>query len=348
MNRQETVITIAKINRLLKQLYYWIDTDVDLKISFVDTEELAQLSNWVKLVYQYLLESPTPILANQIERIGSSSIIENYLNEKNCRIDARIRPLLVKYVKEMKKLEILDKQILSDVETSYPGMVPALANEKAIALLKRAVDAGILDEDFQPLRSTSSIQLRVIAFAVGTLLNIPRKQIYIHFEKQWNRASYRISTVDLPRRYRCEKHELAMSLYPEVNFQEMTQPYRENTTFYTPNSKKRIKTLYENLIEAGYIGSYNTFEDFIGIFDQSKFKKPIDWISEQRFLAYFVYLAFSKYNKNLWVKVVCCFRVSGVEPHKGSLCSGLTYIRRNNLFDTYNVELKEIADKFNK
>ena len=348
MNRQEAVITIARINRLIKQLYYWIDADEDLKISFVDTDELAHLAGWVEKVYLYLLEFPTPILVRQFDRIGPASMIEEYLNEQNCRIDARIRPYLHRYVKEMKRLEVLNKQILANEDNPFPGMVPALANEKAIKLLQRAVDAKLLDKNFQPLKDTSSVQLKVIAYAVGTLLELPKNQLYVHFERQWNRASYRVSTVDLPRKYRCEKHKFAMSLYPEVDFNNMCQAYRTNITFYTDKSKQRIKRLYEDLVQGGYIGNYNTIEDFIGIFDSAKFRKPIDWISEQRLLGYFVQLAFSRNNTNLWVKTICCFRVSGVEPHKGSLCSGITYLRNHNLLDTYNIELKKIVERFIK
>lgn len=348
MNRQEAVITIAKINRQVKQLYYWIDMDMELGISTVDPE-IVDLSTWVDDVYLFLKKTPIFLLAEQVIRIGPVKFIEDYLDERNGSIDLRIRPHVAAYAKSMRNLEALSKRIIEDEYTEFPDLVPGLASQEAVDLLTRAVDAKLLDNKFMPLKETTAGQLRVIAFAVGTLLKFPASQLYYQFEKQWNRASYRLSTVPLPRKYHCEKHLYAMSLYPEVNFQKITTSYKENNTFYTSQSIERIKNLYDDLINFGYIDLATKFEDFIGIFGSGKFKRPINWIAEQRFLTYFLWMTFSKENpRNMWVKAMCCFRIQGNEPHKGSMSSAITYMRRNKLLDKYNPELKAISERFNR
>lgn len=347
MNRQEVVITIAKLNRVIKQLYYWVDLDSDFTIDAFD-DDFSELVEGSKNVHVFLKKNPIRILAEQILKIGTMDSIEKYINERNCTIDARIRPYMIALVKSMNELQDLSRKILAKKDSKYPGLVRALANKQAVQLLQRAVDAKLLRKDFMPEEETTNTQLRVIAFAVGTLLNLPRTQIYVHFEKQWQRPSYRLSTNPLPRKYGCEKHLFAMSLYPEVDFTAMSLPCKEIDTFYTDRNEGKIKRLYDDLVSAGYIGTYSTFEEFEGIFNSEKYIRPVDWIQEQRFLGYFVNIAFSRLNpRNLWNKTVSCFTVYGVEPHKGSLCSGITYIKRKGLMDTYNKGLKEIVDRFN-
>ncbi len=348
MNRQEAVITIAKINRQVKQIYYWIDLDEELGISTIDPE-VVDLSTWVDQVYDFLKETPIILLAEQVLKIGPVKSIEDYLNERNGTIDARVRPHIQAYTKSMHNLEDLCKKIVAEQYKDFPDLVPALANEEAAALLGRAVDAHLLDKKYMPLKETTSAQLRVIAFAVGTLLGFPERQMYYQFERQWNRAAYRVSTVDLPRLYHCDKHLFAMSLYPEVNFTKITTSYRENNIFYTSQGIEKKKRLYDDLIKFGYIDIATKFENFIGIFDSEKFQKPIEWIAEQRYLTYFIWMTFSKENpKNIWVKTMCCFRIQGHEPHKGTMGSSISFMRRKNLLEKYNPELRTISERFNR
>ena len=348
MNRQEAVIAIAKINRLVKTLYYKIDMDFDLCITDFD-DDISELARKAEEVHAFLKKNPIKILAELIQKIGTMESVDDYINQRNCTIDARIRPSLVLLCKNMSELQDFCRKVVSKEDPKYPGLVRALANKKAVQLLKRAIDAKLLNEHFMPEESTSSAQLRVIAFAVGTLLKIPKNQLYVHFEKQWNRPNYRLSTISLPLKHGYEKHRFAMSLYPEVNFEAMSLPSKEIDTFYTDRDQMHIKRLYEDLITHGFIAHYTSLEEFEGIFNTKNYIRPIDWIQEQRLLGYFVQIAFSKLNtRNIWNKTVCCFSIFGNEPHKGSLCSGYTKLVRMNLVDTYNYELKEIAERFNK
>ena len=106
--------------------------------------------------------------------------------------------------------------------------------------------------------------------------------------------------------------------------------------------------MYLDLVEGGYIAHYTTLEDFQGIFDASKFAKPVEWIKSQRQLSYFLTEAFTATNKRLvWVKSCCCFRIFGKVPNKECMVSGLGELKRKGVYDTYDPELKNIAKRYN-
>ena len=106
MNRQQAVIAMAKMGRLVKQLRYWIDADSDADLYYKTfDEEINQSKEWADYVYKYLKESSCKIIAEELERIGSIDDIEEYVNNKNGRLDARLRPDLIAFIRQMHKIE---------------------------------------------------------------------------------------------------------------------------------------------------------------------------------------------------------------------------------------------------
>ena len=99
MNRQHAVIAMAKIGRLVKQLRYWIDAEADSDLYFATFDEDISSSNeWADIVYKYLKESSCKVVAEEFDRIGSIDDIEEYVNNKNGRLDARLRPNLICFI----------------------------------------------------------------------------------------------------------------------------------------------------------------------------------------------------------------------------------------------------------
>lgn len=83
---------MAKIGRLVKQLRYWIDAEADSDLYFATfDEDISQSNEWADIVYKYLKESSCKIVAEEFDRIGSIDDIEEYVNNKNGRLDARLR-----------------------------------------------------------------------------------------------------------------------------------------------------------------------------------------------------------------------------------------------------------------
>lgn len=105
-NRQQAAIAMAKMGRLVKQLRYWIDADFDTDLYFKTFEEdISQAKDWADSVYKYLKDSSCKIFAEELEKIGSIDDIEQYVNSKNGRLDARLRPELIGFIKQMHKIE---------------------------------------------------------------------------------------------------------------------------------------------------------------------------------------------------------------------------------------------------
>ena len=350
MNRQHAVIAMAKVGRLIKQLRYWIDADSDSDLYLTTFEEdIDQCCEWADCIYKYLKQSSCNIIAEELAKLGSVDDIEEYVNNKNGRLDARLRPNLTYFIKKVHKIEAVVRKVKAEVKSDYPDLIPALANDAAANLLQRAVDGGLLDKHYMPLETTTGPQLRVIAYAIATILKFPKRCKYVYFEKQWNRASYRVGSIPFAQSEQGRiKHEYAMSLYPEADFTSLLQVSSDNDTFYCPYPKQRIKRMYQDLVEGGYIAHYTTLEDFMGIFDAKKFSKPVEWIKSQRLLSYFLIEAFAPTNKRLvWVKACCCFRIFGKVPHKDCMVSGLGELKRKGVYETYCPELLAIVRRYN-
>ena len=69
MTRQDFVIKVAKINKILGELKYGIDIDTILDFSFL-TPQLLMLAEWMADIQQYISQEPSPSLARQITSIG--------------------------------------------------------------------------------------------------------------------------------------------------------------------------------------------------------------------------------------------------------------------------------------
>ena len=343
MTRQEIVIKIAKINHIIGEWKYRLDLDGEVEIETL-SPDLLYIDEWVREIGLYIKQNPSPILTRQITNIGFTDLLEDYVQKHEEEIESAYVWVLNKYVRQMRDLQSLcDKQSVKE-RGPYKDLIAPLANEQVATLLQRAVDAGILDCHYQPTLQAKTMQLKIIAFAVSSLCGFPRA--YAHFEKQWNREGNRIATCRMPRRH-VECYEAAKTLYPEVDFSSF-EPKHEIATFYVPQGDDDIIEMYNDLIKFGYIAPDTDLSVFLGIFDKKKFQKPVEWIKGQRQLAYFVYLAFQKFNKKtLWIKGESCFRVNGNIPHRASFVTGYSYLKRAGWMNKYDVKLQAICNKFN-
>ncbi len=343
MTRQEIVIKIAKINHIIGEWKYRLDLDGEVEIETL-SPDLLHIDEWVHEIGLYIKQNPSPILIRQITNIGFTDLLEDYVQKHEEEIDTSYIWVLNKYVKQMRDLlSLCDKQSAKE-RGPYKDLIAPLANKQTATLLQRAVDAGILDCHYQPTSQAKTMQLKIIAFAVSSLCGFSRA--YAHFEKLWNRKGNRIATCRTPKRY-VESYEATKALYPEVDFSTL-EPKHEIATFYVPQSDDDIIEMYYDLIKYGYIAPDTDLSVFLGIFDKEKFQKPVEWIKGQRQLAYFVYLAFQKFNKKaLWIKGECCFRVNGNIPHRASFVTGYSRLKRAGWMNKYDVKLKAICNKFN-
>lgn len=345
MTRQEVVIKISRVSRIIGELKSQIDLSDKIEITAFDPA-LLHIAEWIEEIYQYIEQEPSPVLHGLISNIGFTDIVEEYVQNHIKEITPSYANALKNYVRNIKALLCLCDKQSNEKKGQYTDLIASLANEHVATLLNRAVDAGLLDKHYQPTSLAKALDLKVIAFAVSTICKLPNT--YVFFEKQWHReGNKRFSTSSIPKR-NTDYYERTKALYPEIDFSGFEQTH-EIETFYTPQSKPCIRTLYMELIKYGYIAPDTTIEAFYGIFDKTKFIKPIDWIKNQRQLSYFVYIAFGRYNKrHLWIKGECCFRINGTIPHRACFVSGCSKIKQDGWVNKYDLRLKQICDKFNQ
>lgn len=344
MTRQETVIKIAKITRIVGEMKSQLDLDDEIEFEALDSS-WTNIGKWAKEICQYLEQTPSPLLVNLIINNEFTTPVVNYVQSHKQDIDSAYVRVIDSYARNMQTLLSLCERQEEETKCEYKDLIEPLANKQVATLLQRAICASLLNEHYQPQPQTKPIQLKVIAYAVSTICKFPIT--YAYFEKQWKRENgKRFSTCRVPK-HNTQLYDTAKSLYPEVDFAEF-EPIHKIETFYTPQNEEDIKELYRDLLKFGYIASDTKFETFAGIFNKSTFSSPIKWIKTQRQLSFFVYLAFYKFNKkDLWIKGECCFSINGHTPHKGCFASGYSWLKRAGWLDRYDVKLKTICDKFN-
>ena len=79
------------------------------------------------------------------------------------------------------------KLVKDNKETPPPDLPPSLSTDKAMALWKKAQDAGSVDENYQP--QISRTQAAILAFTMAEILEIRAK--WKVFENLWNRHNMR-------------------------------------------------------------------------------------------------------------------------------------------------------------
>lgn len=343
MTKQETVIKICKLTRITGEIKYKIDFDgyVDFA-SFVP--ELFYIDRWTDEICEYVKTDSCPRLAHLISNMGFNDYIEAYIQSHREDIMPAFQKIFDSYFAKAHELFSLCEQNSMNRKGEYINLIEPLATKQVAELLNRAVNAGLLGVDYQPIPGIKALHLKLIAYAVSTICGF--KQPYTFFEKQWNRTvRTRISTCKIPRY--SNEFESTKALYPEVDFSKIEISH-DVLTFYVTQNRIEIESMYNDLVKHGYIAPDTSLETFNGIVGKSEFASPVKWIKGQRQLAFFIHLAFGKYNnKDLWIKGECCFTINGKVPHKDCFTTGYSYIKRAGLMDNYDIKLKTICDKFN-
>lgn len=344
MTRQDTVIKIAKITKIIGEWKFRYDLDGEVEMETL-SPELLDIATWIRDIQQYIESDSSPVLVRLIMNIGFTDMLDDYIHEHKIEIDSTYFTVLEDYIANMKSLLALCNRYRDKRKGEYTNLIEPLANKQVAELLQRSVDAGILDSDYQPFPETQLIELRAIAYAISYICKF--KHPYNHFEKLWKRTgNNRISTCKIPK-CRRQKYDYVKSIYPEVDFSEMESTKKIEVFYIEQNEEDRL-VMFDNLLKYGYISLDTTFEKFNGIFDKERFSGPIYWKKGQRQLAYFLFQAFGRFNeKNLWIKGEYCFHVNGQTPHIASLSSGCSFIKRSNWTDRFDLKLKEICDRFN-
>jgi hypothetical protein len=346
--RQKAVLSFVKFNKFVKQLTYNICILGKPNI-FSYAEELLNFESWSNDVIEYVRFDSDTVLLNKIASMGSPKMLEQYLEEGKGIIPESNYNALSKVVHSMNAIMEVCYEHEEEAKGQYKYLVKEFANEEAAALFDRAVREGFLTAEYQPKGDTDLYTLKFLAYAIGNILHLTTRHKWSHFEELWNISkNNKLSSLPITEK-QYKRAKKLMELYPEVDFTKLTKP-QEDLYFEASYGSRKVRDLYYELIEHGYIDGNTTADDFLSIFNlgTSETRKPVAWMKSQRQLSYFIYNTFSKTNKDYWVKTQACFSINGKAPHKGSLISGLQTLQAQTGYGSYDVELKRIASNYNQ
>ncbi len=348
VSRQQAVLSYVKFNKFFKQLNYDITVLGQIHLSQY-AEELMDFEQWVNNVVTYVNFNPDPIIIEQISALGSSKDLRDYIEESKMHMPNNSYDALSCVLKSTAILQSLVTESVEIAKGKFTNLPEAFAYQDAADLFERAVEGGLLTQDYQPKGDTDIHTLKIIAFAIGDILKLTPRHKWSHFEELWNiDYSNKLSSLPISDK-QFHRNIPAMALYPEVDFNALIKP-KDNTFFFPAYGLGSVKVLHKELKRYGYISKETKLDDFLSIFNlgKSKILKPVEWISDQRHLSYFIHLTFSKTNKDIWIKTHACFTVNGATPNTGTMKSGLVSLQAKNGFETYDLELKRIASNYNK
>lgn len=112
MTRQETVIKITKITRIVGEMKSQLDLDDEIEFEALDSS-WTNIGKWAEEICQYMEQAPSPLLANLIANNEFTTPVVNYVQCHRQEIDsayvkimdcyAEICNLCCRFAKDKKK-----------------------------------------------------------------------------------------------------------------------------------------------------------------------------------------------------------------------------------------------------
>jgi len=343
--RQIAVINLAKFNKLVKELTYNVCIMGDASLNEF-AMDLLEYEEWVTTIRDYAVTTQSPRYMEEIYKLGKPKLLEDYVFECRGKIPENQQRVLDKIIDYLNLLCGIYQEYDKEVKGDFNPLVSTLANKDAVALLNRAVKAGYLDEVYQPKSLTDRHMLKIIAYAIIQMLNLPPGNTWSTFEEQWHFQKDEKLVAIVSSTVQQELSQPIMALYPEVDFTPLFSP--KDVYLTNKYGTDRVKALFYDLRRSGYIAKETKIDEFQSIFKLGKLKErvPVNWILEQRLLVYFAYFAFSHSEKDIWVKVRSCFRVNGNTINVGSLKSCIVNLKNKDNFLTIDPKLRKIASDY--
>lgn len=329
MERSKVVINIAKITQINRTLNYLLECNKGEEIDYPTHlhPELNHIDDWAFEIQAYWRECKDPIIAEQIANIGSSGNFYKLL--LSARMADDIRGAISRYVNVIGELRAEIKQHQEQSKGAYSMLPDELANDEAAMLLQRAVEAGLLRENYQPGEHTSNAQLRFLAFGIGSALHLKHK--WEPFERLWNKE--KLPGVYIPSSKIMDFEDI-IKLYSEVDFTEIsaeksvieaikqlpntvTISDEDNTDepeishYNSDKDCKELTRVYVQLKRHKYIPNDTTVEQWLYMCTgDNKYKEHcsyIRWNKTTRCLVLLIHNLFNQTDDRLWIKCVRSF-----------------------------------------
>lgn len=343
-NRQKAAMLIAVINKISKTLDYQIAVGhvEDLEKLFEDRLNFCKLAD--ELI-EYLDQEPADKLTRQLLLFNETRNIRKY---SETLPGGTIKSDMSNLANAIDKLFDYGSRITDRSNCEYPYLLPVFHSETAKELFDRAVNANYLDYHYKPCPNTDHYQLKLIAYAIISILQMPSRNAWVHFDHQWEITSSKITSFRIPRTKGNEIIKI-VQLYPEVDFRPLLSSKNdEKKSFLCNLSVPQAKALYHSLVINGYIADKTKEEHFMtmaGLVNMPP--QMIKWTSTMYALVYFVARVFSDTNSDVWYLTTLWFNMDGRdELNRETLKSKRSYIFRNmDRFDSMRKELDKLIDE---
>lgn len=297
---------IAVINKTSKL----VNLGAKLKSFNMINEALTDDFNYVKLMQQflaYLDEDDDPILYGQLEfLIDTKDIWALYSTLERSEIKIKIKDLCtaVDRLREygIHRIELQDER--------FPNLTPPFYSEKAEGLFKRAVNAKYLDENYVPVKGIEHYQLKLIAFGIAEILEMPVGHRWCSFDKLWKLDGTSLGRYHIPKTKAAQIMRIT-DLYPEVDFRsvvnaevKLKQPFDSGLT------REQAIFLFNSLLRNGYISLKTKQEEFLAMLGlEIAPQSYIRWTAAMYALAYFIKIAFADTTRDIWRFTTAWFQI---------------------------------------
>lgn len=225
----------------------------------------------------------------------------------------------------------------------FDGVHKLLANELGLKHLKKGVELGLLTDDYKKEPSVTFVKLKVFVFGMSVSMNFTKYKRWYVFNEQFE-TDFSCVHQD-PNNL--DEYQYIINAFPDVDFNEL---FGSNTGTYLkmPSNPDSIPQLYTELLENKYIDGTTSQEQFKDLFGVTKDQPPVNWIQSQRHLSYFMFIIFHNTEQSYLRATVERFTIQGKIPHRGSLATAISSIKREFDWDTYDIKLKKIAKNFSQ
>ena len=145
MTRQETVIKITKITRIVGEMKSQLDLDGEIEFEALDSSWM-DIGKWANEICQYMEQAPSPLLANLITNNEFTAPVVNYVQSHRQEIDSAYVKVIDCYANNMQALLSLCERQEEEVKGEYKDLIEPLANEQ-VATADAANEATATESD---------------------------------------------------------------------------------------------------------------------------------------------------------------------------------------------------------
>lgn len=326
MLRNEAAMAIALINKDSKIVANAVHIGDKDRLKQVLSEGV-EYEELCKMLAEYLANDKDPKLYEPLLHLVDVGPILNFTYKNK---EVQYGPQMIELATAVENLRKIAAGLDTDTHTSYPNLTKFFSNEKADELFHRAYRAGLLTEDYQPKKGVQMYQLKLIAYAIIQILNLPTRDRWCRFNEQWHLSEGRLSRIFIPMTKGNNIYRI-VQLYPEADFNGLLAPeHKQETPFKTDLTKKQALALYNSLQLGGFIDAGTEIENFEAMLGVIRMpSSAINWTGSYYSLVYFAKLVLMENNPKVWLLVEDWFTVDNKRLNHGTLKSKSTFLNKN-------------------